>query len=142
MMKRDEFWWRHGIFYQIYPRSFQDSDGDRVGDIKGIMARLPYVQALCVDAIWLSPIFPSPMADFGYDIADYIGIDPLFGTTGDFDELMVAAHQGGLKVILDLVPNHTSDEHPWFIESRSGVMRFWLRKGVVRRSNRNVPVRW
>ena len=84
-----------------------------------------------------------PFADgrFGYDIADYIGIDPLFGTTGDFDELMAAAHQGGLKVILDLVPNQTSDEHPWFIESRSGVMRFWLRKGVVRRSNRNVPVR-
>jgi alpha-glucosidase len=119
MMKRDELWWRHGVFYQIYPRSFQDSDADGVGDIKGIIARLPYVQALGVDAIWLSPVFPSPMADFGYDIADYIGIDPLFGTMGDFDALVAAAHAAGLKVILDLVPNHTSDRHPWFIESRS-----------------------
>jgi alpha-glucosidase len=119
MMKPDEFWWRHGVFYQIYPRSFQDSGADGAGDLKGIIARLPYVQALGVDAIWLSPIFPSPMADFGYDIADYIGIDPLFGTMGDFDALVAAAHQSGLKVILDLVPNHTSDEHPWFIESRS-----------------------
>jgi alpha-glucosidase len=119
MIKRDEFWWRHGIFYQIYPRSFQDSSADGVGDLNGIIARLPYVRALGVDAIWLSPIFPSPMADFGYDIADYIGIDPLFGTMADFDALVAAAHQGGLKVILDLVPNHTSDQHPWFIESRS-----------------------
>src|SRR5664279_5474727 len=119
MTKRDEFWWRHGIFYQIYPRSFQDSNADGVGDLKGIIARLPYVQALGVDAIWLSPIFPSPMADFGYDIADYIGIDSLFGTMGDFDAMVAAAHQSGLKVILDLVPNHTSDKHPWFTESRS-----------------------
>ena len=92
MTKRDEFWWRHGIFYQIYPRSFQDSNADGVGDLKGIIARLPYVQALGVDAIWLSPIFPSPMADFGYDIADYTGIDPLFGTMADFDALVAAAH--------------------------------------------------
>ena len=119
MTKRDELWWRHGIFYQIYPRSFQDSNGDGIGDLKGIIARLPYVQALGVDAIWLSPIFPSPMADFGYDIADYTGIDPLFGTMADFEALIDAAHNAGLKVILDLVPNHTSDRHPWFIESRS-----------------------
>jgi alpha-glucosidase len=112
-------WWQSGIFYQIYPRSFQDSNADGVGDIAGIMARLPYLQALGVDAIWLSPIFPSPMADFGYDISDYTGIDPLFGTLGDFDALLNAAHSEGLKIILDLVPNHTSEQHPWFTESRS-----------------------
>jgi alpha-glucosidase len=114
-----ESWWRKGVFYQIYPRSFQDSNGDGVGDLKGIVHRLPYLRALGVDAIWLSPIFPSPMADFGYDIADYIGIDPLFGTMQDFDALIEAVHASGLKIILDLVPNHTSDRHPWFIESRS-----------------------
>jgi alpha-glucosidase len=119
MRQGDEIWWRHGVFYQIYPRSFQDSNDDGVGDIRGIIDRLPYLQALGIDAIWLSPIFPSPMADFGYDIADYTGIDPLFGTMADFDDLMSAAHASGLKVILDLVPNHTSDQHPWFIESRS-----------------------
>ena len=112
-------WWRNGIFYQIYPRSFQDSDGDGIGDIAGIIHRLPYLLALGVDAIWLSPIFPSPMADFGYDISDYTGIDPLFGTMEDFDALAKAAHDAGLKIILDLVPNHTSDKHPWFLESRS-----------------------
>ena len=114
-----EFWWQDGIFYQIYPRSFQDSNGDGVGDIGGIVDRLRYLQALGIDAIWLSPIFPSPMADFGYDISDYTGVDPLFGTMADFDALVDAAHAAGLKVILDLVPNHTSDQHPWFIESRS-----------------------
>jgi alpha-glucosidase len=118
MMQSDEFWWRHGIFYQIYPRSFQDSNGDGVGDIAGIIGRLPYLLELGIDAIWLSPIFPSPMADFGYDIADYTGIDPLFGTMADFDALISAAHAAGLRIILDLVPNHTSDQHPWFIESR------------------------
>jgi alpha-glucosidase len=119
MKQDDEIWWRHGVFYQIYPRSFQDSNADGVGDIGGIIDRLPYLQALRIDAIWLSPIFPSPMADFGYDIADYTGIDPLFGTMADFDALVSAAHASGLKVILDLVPNHTSDQHPWFIDSRS-----------------------
>ena len=119
MRQSDEIWWRHGVFYQIYPRSFQDADGDGVGDIKGIIDRLPYLRTLGIDAIWLSPIFPSPMADFGYDISDYTGIDPLFGTMADFDALMSAAHTSGLKVILDLVPNHTSDRHPWFVESRS-----------------------
>jgi alpha-glucosidase len=112
-------WWQNGIFYQIYPRSFQDSDADGVGDLAGIITRLPYLQELGIDAIWLSPVFPSPMADFGYDISDYTGIDPLFGTLEDFDALVEAAHLLGLKVILDLVPNHTSDQHPWFIESRS-----------------------
>jgi alpha-glucosidase len=119
MNPSDEIWWRDGIFYQVYPRSFQDSDGDGVGDIAGIIRRLPYLTALGVDAVWLSPVFPSPMADFGYDISDYTGVDPLFGTMDDFDRLVGVAHAVGLKVILDLVPNHTSDQHPWFIESRS-----------------------
>ena len=118
MRQSNEIWWRHGVFYQIYPRSFQDADGDGVGDLKGIIARLPYLEALGIDAIWLSPIFPSPMADFGYDISDYTGIDPLFGTMAYFDALTDAAHASGFKVILDLVPNHTSDRHPWFVESR------------------------
>src|SRR5712671_7904270 len=118
MDQGDRDWWRHGIFYQIYPRSFQDSNGDGVGDIRGVIQRLPYLRSLGIDAVWLSPIFPSPMADFGYDIADYTGIDPLFGTMDDFEALVAAAHQSGLKVILDLVPNHTSDKHPWFTESR------------------------
>ena len=119
MDQRDKDWWRHGIFYQIYPRSFRDSDGDGVGDLRGIIARLPYLKSLGVDAVWLSPIFPSPMADFGYDISDYTGIDPLFGTMEDFDALVSAAHENGLKLVLDLVPNHTSDQHPWFAEARS-----------------------
>ena len=118
MSESAESWWRHGIFYQIYPRSFQDSNADGVGDIAGIIDRLPYLLALGVGAIWLSPIFPSPMADFGYDIADYTGIDPLFGGIEDFDALISAVHANCLKLILDLVPNHTSDQHPWFIESR------------------------
>jgi alpha-glucosidase len=119
MDQSDKDWWRHGIFYQVYPRSFRDSDGDGIGDIRGIIARLPYLTSLGVNAVWLSPIFPSPMADFGYDISDYTGIDPLFGTMADFDALVNAAHGSGLKIILDLVPNHTSDQHPWFIEARA-----------------------
>ncbi|MGY8679652.1 alpha-amylase family glycosyl hydrolase [Bradyrhizobium sp. UFLA05-153] len=119
MAQDDEYWWRDGIFYQIYPRSFQDTDGDGVGDLAGILKRLAYVKSLGVDAIWLSPVFRSPMADFGYDISEYTGIDPLFGTMEDFDALLEAAHDSGLKLILDLVPNHTSDQHPWFIASRS-----------------------
>src|SRR5450432_4848709 len=103
-------WWRKGILYQIYPRSFQDSNGDGIGDVSGIINRLPYLRALGVDAIWLSPIFPSPMADFGYDIADYTGIDPLFGTMADFDALVSATHESGFKLILDLIPNHSSDQ--------------------------------
>jgi alpha-glucosidase len=119
MDQGDHSWWQDGIFYQVYPRSFQDTDANGVGDLKGIIERLPYLQALGIDAIWLSPIFPSPMADFGYDISDYTGIDPLFGSSEDFDALVEAAHEAGLKVILDLVPNHTSDRHPWFVESRA-----------------------
>ncbi len=114
-------WWQDGIIYQVYPRSFQDSDGDGVGDLNGIKERLDYLEWLGVDAVWISPIYPSPMADFGYDISDYRGIHPTFGTMEDFDRLLTAAHERGLKVILDLVPNHTSDQHPWFQESRSSL---------------------
>jgi alpha-glucosidase len=112
-------WWKNGIVYQIYPRSFQDSDGDGIGDLRGIRQRLDYLVSLGVDAVWISPIYPSPMADFGYDISDYQGIDARFGTLADFDELVRGAHARGLKVILDFVPNHTSDEHPWFTQSRA-----------------------
>jgi alpha-glucosidase len=111
-------WWQRGIFYQIYPRSFQDTGDDGIGDLNGIIERLPYLRDLGIDAVWLSPIFPSPMADFGYDVSDYTAIDPIFGTMADFDALQDAVHGCGLKLILDLVPNHTSDQHPWFLESR------------------------
>jgi alpha-glucosidase len=112
-------WWQRGIIYQIYPRSFLDTDGDGVGDLRGIISRLDYPAALGVDAIWLSPVFPSPMTDFGYDVSDYTDVHPLFGTLDDFDQLIDAAHRRGLRVVLDYVPNHTSDQHPWFVESRS-----------------------
>jgi alpha-glucosidase len=111
-------WWRGAVIYQIYPRSFQDSDGNGVGDLPGIIARLDYVASLGVDAIWVSPFFRSPMADFGYDIADYRDVDPLFGTLADFDRLVAEAHARGLKVVIDQVLSHTSDRHAWFLESR------------------------
>lgn len=112
-------WWMRGIVYQIYPRSFMDSNGDGVGDLRGIASKLDYIQWLGIDAIWISPIYPSPMHDFGYDVSDYTDINPLFGTLADFDHLLAEAHERGIKVLLDLVPNHTSSDHPWFIESRS-----------------------
>ena len=115
----DHLWWQHGVIYQIYPRSFQDSNGDGVGDLQGILRRIDYLQWLEIQAIWLSPIYPSPMADFGYDISDYKGIHPLFGTMEDFDLLLEEVHKRGMKLLLDLVPNHTSDQHPWFLESKS-----------------------
>ncbi len=120
-MRRDEaVWWREGIIYQVYPRSFQDSDGDGVGDLRGIIHRLDYLSGtLGVDAVWLSPFYPSAMADFGYDVADYVNVDPLFGNLDTFDELVREAHARDLKVIVDFVPNHTSDRHAWFLESRS-----------------------
>jgi len=113
-------WWQRGIVYQIYPRSFQDTNGDGIGDLQGIIDRLDYAAALGVDAIWLSPIHPSPMRDFGYDVSDYTDVHPIFGTLDDLDRLVDQTHRRGMKLILDFVPNHTSDEHPWFIESRSG----------------------
>ncbi len=111
-------WWRGAVIYQIYPRSFQDDSGDGVGDLPGIIRRLDHVAGLGADAIWLSPIFPSPMADMGYDVSDYEAVDPLFGTMADFDALVARAHELGLRVIIDQVLSHTSDEHPWFVESR------------------------
>src|SRR5215216_6528740 len=115
----DPAWWHRAVLYQIYPRSFRDSDGDGVGDITGLCQRLDHLVELGVDALWLSPVFPSPMADFGYDVADYCDIDPLFGSLADFDALLADSHARGLKVILDLVANHTSDQHSWFQESRA-----------------------
>src|SRR5690606_15901531 len=112
-------WWRGGVIYQIYPRSFMDSSGDGVGDLRGIIGKLDYVASLGVDAIWLSPIVTSPMADIVYDVADYPDIDPLFGTLADFDDLVPKAHTLGLKVIIDQVLSHTSDKHPWFLESKA-----------------------
>ncbi len=119
-MSKDKFlWWQHGIIYQVYPRSYQDSNGDGIGDLKGILQRLDYLQWLGVTAVWISPIYPSPMADFGYDIADYKGIHPLFGSMEDFDALLAEAHRRNIRIVLDLVPNHTSYKHPWFLESKS-----------------------
>jgi alpha-glucosidase len=112
-------WWRSAVVYEVYPRSFQDSNGDGVGDLKGIEQRLDYLRWLGVDALWIAPFYPSPMKDFGYDVADYCGVDPLFGSMDDFDRLLAAAHVKGLKVLVDFVPNHTSEAHPWFVESRA-----------------------
>ncbi|MHB8578071.1 MAG: alpha-amylase family glycosyl hydrolase, partial [Dehalococcoidia bacterium] len=122
--RADASWWQRGVIYQIYPRSFQDSNGDGVGDLRGIISRLDYLndgtqRSLGVDAIWLSPTFPSPMADFGYDVSDYRGVHPLFGTLDDMDRLIAECHKRGIRILLDYVPNHSSDRHSWFIESRS-----------------------
>lgn len=118
--KQDEFlWWQKGIIYQVYPRSFKDSNADGTGDLQGILEKLDYLKWLGVTAIWISPIYPSPMDDFGYDVTDYTGIHPIFGSIDDFDKLLEATHKQGLKLILDLVPNHTSYLHPWFQEARA-----------------------
>lgn len=117
--RRDTDWWKSAVVYQIYPRSFADSGGDGFGDLGGIIERLDHLQALGVDVVWLSPIYRSPQADNGYDVSDYRDIDPMFGTLTDFDTLLAKVHELGMKLIMDLVVNHTSDEHPWFVESRS-----------------------
>jgi alpha-glucosidase len=116
---RNLAWWQSAVIYEVYPRSFQDSNGDGVGDLDGIIQRLDYLVKLGVDAIWVAPVYRSPMADFGYDVADYCDVDPIFGTMQDFDRLLEEAHRRDLKLILDFVPNHSSDQHPWFLESRS-----------------------
>jgi alpha-glucosidase len=123
-------WWREAVVYQVYPRSFADSDGDGVGDLEGLRARLEHLRRLGVDAVWLSPIYRSPMADFGYDVADHCDVDPLFGDLAALDALVADAHALGLKILLDWVPNHTSDQHPWFRESRTArdsPRRSWYR---------------
>ena len=122
VQRTDAPWWQSGVVYQIYPRSFADADGDGIGDLQGIRHRLDHLQWLGVDAIWLSPIFPSPMADFGYDVSDYTDVDPTFGTLDDLDALVDDAHKRGIRVVLDWVPNHTSDQHPWF---RDPAKRDW-----------------
>ena len=117
--KAQDPWWMHAVIYEIYPRSFRDSNGDGVGDINGITSRLDYLRDLGIDAIWISPMYPSPLVDFGYDISDYTAIDPLYGSLADFDRLVSEAKMRKIRVIMDFVPNHTSDQHPWFKESQS-----------------------
>ncbi len=112
-------WWQSAVVYQVYPRSFADASGDGVGDLAGLARRLDHLVWLGVDAVWMSPIFRSPMADYGYDVADYRDVDPLFGTVADLDHLLTELHGRGMRLLLDLVPNHTSSQHPWFVESRS-----------------------
>ncbi|WP_434802927.1 alpha-amylase family glycosyl hydrolase [Paracoccus albus] len=119
MMSKTEDWWKGAVIYQIYPRSYQDTTGDGGGDLKGIANRMDYIASLGVDAIWISPFFTSPMKDFGYDVSDYRGIDPIFGRMEDFEEIVARAHQFGIKVMIDLVLSHTSDQHPWFQESKT-----------------------
>ena len=115
----DPSWWKPGVLYQIYPRSFADSNADGVGDLRGIIDRIDDLRWLGIDAIWLSPITVSPNADWGYDVADFRAVDPELGTMADFDALLSVAHERGIRVLLDFVPNHTSDRHPWFVDART-----------------------
>src|SRR5882724_9745177 len=112
-------WWQRAVFYEIYPRSFADSNNDGIGDLKGISLKMAYLHDLGVDAIWISPCFPSPQVDFGYDVSDYENIDPMYGTLADFDSMVAEGKKHGVRIILDFVVNHTSDQHPWFIDSKS-----------------------
>jgi alpha-glucosidase len=126
-------WWRTAVIYQIYPRSFASANDDGMGDLAGITSRLPYLRELGVDAVWISPFYPSPQADAGYDVADYLDVDPMFGTLADADQLVTTAHELGLRVFVDVVPNHTSDEHAWFQEALAAGpgsperARYWFR---------------
>jgi alpha-glucosidase len=117
--KSDQPWWKHAVFYEIYPRSFADSNSDGIGDLNGVASRLDYLQALGIDAVWLTPVYPSPQVDFGYDVSDYENIDPVYGTLADFDRLQQEAKRRGIRIIMDFVLNHTSDQHKWFVDSRS-----------------------
>ncbi len=135
-------WWKHGVIYHIYPRSFQDSDGDGIGDIRGIIRRLGYLKELGIDGIWISPMYRSPMVDFGYDVAGYREIDPVFGTMDDFRELLAKAHDSGIRIILDMILNHTSSQHPWFLESSSSLTnpkRNWYiwKEGIMGKAPNN-----
>ena len=112
-------WWQHAVFYEIYPRSFADSNNDGVGDLNGITSKLGYLHELGVDAIWITPCFPSPQVDFGYDVSDYENIDPMYGTLADFDRMAAEGKKQNIRIILDYVINHTSDQHKWFLESKS-----------------------
>src|SRR5512141_1763502 len=112
-------WWKHGVFYEIYPRSFADSNNDGTGDLNGVTAHLDYLASLGVDAIWITPCFPSPQVDFGYDVSDYRAIAPEYGSLADFDRLVAEGRKRGIRVVMDLVLNHTSDQHPWFLDSKS-----------------------
>ena len=134
-------WWKEAVVYQIYPRSFCDSNGDGIGDLPGIIGKLDYLKELGVDALWLSPIYPSPNADNGYDISDYRGIMKEFGTMEDFDRLLEGAHGRGIRIVLDLVVNHTSDEHPWFLESKKGVEPY-RDYYIWKKSEQGRPNRW
>lgn len=120
-LKPKRIWWKHGVVYHIYPRSFQDTNGDGIGDLPGIIQRLDYLKFIGVEAIWLSPVYNSPLVDFGYDVSDYQSIDPSFGSLDDFLELIRVSHQKGIRVIMDMILNHTSDQHPWFVDSASSV---------------------
>jgi len=140
-------WYQHAVFYEIYPRSFMDSNGDGIGDLNGIAAKLDYLKALGVDAIWIAPCFPSPQVDFGYDVSDYENIDPMYGTLADFDRLQKLGEEHGIKIILDFVVNHTSDQHPWFTDSRSSrtaAKRDWYiwRDGKVPGKDDGPPNNW
>src|SRR3954468_18383819 len=112
-------WWKEAVFYQVYPRSFADGNGDGIGDLRGVIDRLDYLADLGIDAIWLSPHYPSPQVDLGYDVSDFVDVDPDYGTLDDFRTLVREAHERHIRIVVDLVLNHTSDQHPWFIESRS-----------------------
>src|SRR6195256_5968413 len=112
-------WWQHAVFYEVYPRSFADSNNDGIGDLKGIHSKMGYLRGLGVDAIWISPCFPSPQVDFGYDVSDYENIDPMYGTLADFDSMVAEGKKNNVRIILDFVVNHCSDKHPWFTDSKS-----------------------
>ena len=128
MEDKKEKWWKNAVVYQIYPKSFQDSNGDGVGDIKGIIRRLDYLADLGIDAVWISPMYCSPQNDNGYDISDYQDIDPMFGTLADMDELIAEAGKRKIRIIMDLVLNHTSDEHRWFQEAKKSLRGSGYRK--------------
>ncbi len=112
-------WWQHAVFYEIYPRSFADSNDDGVGDLNGISSKMSYLHELGVDAIWITPCYPSPQVDFGYDVSDYLNIDPMYGNLADFDRMVADGKKRHVRIIMDFVPNHTSDQHPWFLDSKS-----------------------